>query len=88
MTSPKPFSKATTGSRRVGVGREAAYGQMRSAEQCQEPEGVLREVPAESLLLVGLDDEQCDGGDERGEPEQEQLGVAPVRQGGTTVTGA
>ena len=65
---------------RIGVRREAADRQVGAAEQGEIADRVLRQVPAEALLLVGLDDQQRDGGDERGEPEQEQFGVAPVGQ--------
>ena len=65
---------------RVGVRREAAHRQVRAGEQREVGDRVLRQVPAEALLLVGLDDQQRHRRDHGGEPEQEQLGVAPVRQ--------
>ena len=65
---------------RVGVRREASDGQVRAAEQGQEGDGVAGQVPAQPLLLVGLDDEQRHGGDHGGEPQQEQFGIAPVGQ--------
>ena len=63
---------------RIGVGREAPDRQMCAREQCDEEDQVLDQVPAQTLLLVGLDDEQCHHRDECGKPEQEQFGVAPV----------
>ncbi len=64
---------------RIGVGREAPHRQMRTGEQGEIGDGVLGQVPAQALFLIGLDDEQRHRRDHRGEPEQEQFGVAPVR---------
>ena len=65
---------------RVGVRREPADRKVGAAEQGEVGDRVLRQVPAQPLLLVGLDDQQRHGGDHRGEPEQEQFGVAAVGQ--------
>ena len=63
----------------VGVRGEAPNSQMRSGEQRQVRDGVLGQVPAQPLFLVGLHEQQRDSGDHRGERQQEQLGVTPVR---------
>ena len=68
---------------RVGVRCESPHREMRTGEQRQVCDGVLRQVPTQTLFLVGLDEQQGHRGDDRGEAEQEQLGVAPVRQRGS-----
>src|SRR6202035_313893 len=41
---------------------------------------VLRQIRTDTLFLVHLDDQQRDCGDEGGESEEQQLGVAPIGQ--------
>ena len=65
---------------RVGIGSEPPDGQMSAKKERQEAQGEEQQVPAQALLLIGLDDQQGHTGDQGGEAEQGQLGVAAVRQ--------
>src|SRR4051812_3331677 len=51
---------------------------MRRGEQRNVGHQVLDQIPAQPLFLIRLDDEQRHHRDQRGEPEQQQFGVAPV----------
>ena len=64
---------------RIGVRREPPNRQVRAAEQRQNAMVYCTRFQW-ALLLVGLDEQQRQRGDHRGEPEQEQLGVASVGQ--------
>ena len=49
---------------RVGVRREPPHREMRTGEQGQVRDGVLREIPTQTLFLVGLDEQQGHRGDD------------------------
>ena len=68
---------------RVGIRREPPHREMRAGEQRQIGDGVLHEIPTQALLLIGLDEQKRQCGDDDGEAEQEQLGVAPVGKRGS-----
>ena len=65
---------------RIRVRGEAPDRQVRNTEQRQIGGGVAGQIQREALLLVGLHDEQRHRGDDGGEAQQEQLGVATVGQ--------
>ena len=72
---------------RIGVRREPSDGQVRTGEQREIGHRVLRQIPVQALFLVGFDEQQCHGGDDRGEAEQNQSALRRFGSGGMTVTG-
>ena len=47
----------------------------------------LHKVPMQALLLVGLDEQQCHGGDQRAKPRRNSSELRRFGSGGVTVTG-
>ena len=72
---------------RVGVGREPAHREVRHGEQGQVGRADVEQRRPQLLLLVGLDEHQRPGDQQRGERQQHQLDAAPGgqrRRGGRT----
>ena len=77
----QPIDQSDDGKQqRVGVRSVPADRYVRRPEQREKGDAVLRQIRTDTLFLVHLDDQQRDCGDEGGESEQQQLGVAPIGQ--------
>ena len=64
---------------RVGVGREPADRQVCEQEKDQEGRRVGQQVPAQTLFLVGFDDQQSGTDYDGGEAQQPEFRVAARR---------